>query len=137
MPAKKRPTVTDSAAPENVPATPAAPTPSAPSKAASKKTAKPAAKGVAKRSAKSVAKAPATGATASVATPRTRRSSSPAPAQISGAGAPVAPAAPQRAAVSEEQIREHAYFLSLRRQGASDVVADWFEAERSLRTGIA
>lgn len=39
----------------------------------------------------------------------------------------------QRPVVTEASIRQHAYFLSLRRNGSGDPVADWLEAERTLR----
>lgn len=45
--------------------------------------------------------------------------------------------APTPLVVSEEQIRERAFYLSLEREGPRDPIADWFEAERSLRVQLA
>lgn len=42
-------------------------------------------------------------------------------------------AAPKRVAITEDDIRRHAFYLSQRRAGPGDPVADWLEAERSLR----
>jgi hypothetical protein len=42
-------------------------------------------------------------------------------------------AAPERVAISDDDIRRHAFYLSQRRKGPGDPVADWLEAERSLR----
>ena len=34
---------------------------------------------------------------------------------------------------TDDEIRQYAYFLSLRRNGRGDPIADWMEAERALR----
>lgn len=50
--------------------------------------------------------------------------------------APDAPASVTAAAVTEEDIRLHAYFLSLERRGpATNPRADWLRAERELAAG--
>lgn len=43
-------------------------------------------------------------------------------------------ATPERVAITEDDIRRHAFYLSQRRRGPGDPVADWLEAERSLRS---
>jgi len=43
-----------------------------------------------------------------------------------------AAAQPPRPAISADDIRQAAFFLSQRRRGPSDPVADWLEAERLL-----
>ena len=48
----------------------------------------------------------------------------------------VAPS-PARRTVTEEEIRQRAFFLSLQRRGSHDPIADWLEAERSLRSQTA
>jgi hypothetical protein len=47
--------------------------------------------------------------------------------------APAASSVPARRAVTEEEVRQQAFYLSLRRTGPRDPMADWLEAERSLR----
>ena len=131
MPAKKRPTKSDTPA-KPVSVTPAV-TPNA-VVAAKKEAATPVTK------AKPAAKRPAA---------KGKTVASTAAAVEAVAVAPVAPvtekavievpvvadspATPVRSVISEDDIRRQAYLLSRGRRGPGDPIADWFEAERQLR----
>jgi len=150
MPAKKRPAAADSAA--AVPAVSSTPAPDAGSSSglevraaspASPASKKPAGKRGAKPVAKPAAEAavpPKRGAA------KSKRIAPAAPADVvtdaseAHAAAVVAdsPAAQRDTAVTrprptDDEIRQYAYFLSLRRNGRGDPIADWMEAERALR----
>lgn len=129
MPAKKRRAALDSAAP----AVPSTPAPDADSSngievSASSTTSpapkKPAVKPAVKRGVKPVAKP----APAAIEPPKraAAKAQPPAPAVL-------APVAVQLPRPTDDEIRQHAYFLSLRRNGRGDPIADWMEAERALR----
>jgi hypothetical protein len=121
MPAKKRPTKSDSA-PAAAPITPAV-TP-APALASKKVAAEPAAKAAAPAD-KPAAKRAA--AKRKMASPVTEAAVIEVPVVAE------TKAAPERVAITEDDIRRHAFYLSQRRKGPGDPVADWLEAERSLR----
>lgn len=144
MPAKKRPAAADSAAIPTVPAaspvvTPDAQAPASPAPAPKK----PAAKRVAKAGGAATPEAPPTPRRAPS---KARRSTPPVIADpptpdatelrvaadvTSATTAPPDAAAP-RSRPTEDEIRQYAYFLSLRRHGRGDPIADWMEAERAL-----
>ncbi len=98
---------------------------------------RPAAKSSKATAAAKVPRASVEGAAVNAATPDNH-------APVSGAGEPAtapvvvpdattpAPPAPVRSAISVDDIREAAFYLSQRRHGPSDPVADWLQAERLL-----
>ncbi|MBC7894613.1 MAG: DUF2934 domain-containing protein [Cytophagaceae bacterium] len=121
MPPKKRSTKKDNA-PAATPVTPAV----TPDKAlvSRKAAAEPAAKAAA---AKPPAKRTVTATNNAKPTPVTEAAVIAVPVVTESS------AAPERVAITEDDVRRHAFYLSQRRKGPGDPVADWLEAERSLR----
>jgi hypothetical protein len=124
MPAKKRSTKTDSTA------TPVAPAVSPQSVSLAAAEGKVEAPKVKKSAAKKVAKGVEAAAT-------TVSAKSAAPKAVKSSTSTSAKSSTSIRIVTEDEIRQRAFYLSLQRHGSHDPIADWLEAERSLRSQTA